>query len=293
MDKQILENLDFEKQHGLGNDYILINNLKWDITDNKKADLAKKLCKQHYSIGADGVLFVCHPKNTEIRMKIFNSDGSQAEMCGNGVRCFAKYIYEKDICKKDEIEIETLKGIVVARLNIIDDKVKSVKIDMGAPILDCEQIPVDLEDPVKQCVNESIVVLDKIFKFTAVSMGNPHAIIFTKGKLNDDELNRYGASIESNILFPKKTNVEFVKVLSKEEAILRVFERGVGITNSCGTGTCAAVVAGTILGLFDEDIPITVHNDGGDLIITYNGKTVFMEGPAEKVFEGIIDRIEF
>ncbi len=195
--------------------------------------------------------------------------------------------------KKDEIEIETLKGIVVAKLNVIDDKVKSVKIDMGAPILDCERIPVDLKDPVKKCVNESIIALDKIFKFTAVSMGNPHAIIFTRETLSDNELNRYGASIESNTLFPKKTNVEFVKVLSKEEAILRVFERGVGITNSCGTGSCAAVVAGTILGLFDEGIPITVHNDGGDLIITYNGKTVFMEGPAEKVFEGIISRIEF
>lgn len=293
MDKIILENLDFEKQHGLGNDYILINNLKWSIPDIKKADLAKKLCKHHYSIGADGILFVCHPKNTEVRIKIFNPDGSQAEMCGNGIRCFAKYIYENDIYKKDEIEIETLKGIVVAKLNVIDDKVKSVKIDMGAPILDCEQIPVDLKDPVKQCVNESIIALDKIFKFTAVSMGNPHAIIFTKETLSDDELNRYGASIESNILFPKKTNVEFVKVLSKEEAILRVFERGVGITNSCGTGSCAAVVAGTILGLFDEDTPITVHNDGGDLIITYNGKTVFLEGPAEKVFKGIISRIEF
>ncbi len=293
MDKIILENLDFEKQHGLGNDYILINNLKWGIPDIKKADLAKKLCKKHFSIGADGVLFVCHPKNTEVRIEIFNPDGSQAEMCGNGVRCFAKYVYENDIYKKDEIDIETLKGIVVAKLNVIDGKVKSVKIDMGAPTLDCEQIPVDLEDPVKQCVNESIIALDKIFKFTAVSMGNPHAIIFTKENLSDDELNRYGASIESNKLFPKKTNVEFVKILSKEEAILRVFERGVGITNSCGTGSCAAVVAGTILGLFDEDIPITIHNDGGDLIITYNGKTVFMEGPAEKVFEGTIDRIEF
>jgi len=293
MNKIILENLDFEKQHGLGNDYILINNLKWGIPDNKKVDLAKKLCKQHFSIGADGILFVCHPKNTEVRIKIFNLDGSQVEMCGNGVRCFAKYIYENDIYKKDEIEIETLKGIVVAKLNVIDDKVKSVKIDMGAPILDCEQIPVDLEDPVMQCVNESIVALDKIFKFTAVSMGNPHAIIFTKETLSNEELNRYGSSIGSNVLFPKKTNVEFVKVLSKEEAILRVFERGVGITNSCGTGSCAAVVAGTILGVFDEDTPITVHNDGGDLIITYNGKTVFMEGPAEKVFEGIISRIEF
>ena len=293
MGKILLENLDFEKHHGLGNDYILINNLKWGIPDDKKADLAKILCKHHFSIGADGVLFVCHPKSTEVRMKMFNPDGSQAEMCGNGVRCFAKYIYENDIYVKEEIEIETLKGIVVAKLKIVDNEVKTVNIDMGAPILDCDNIPVNLDTPVNRCVNESIVVLDKIFNFTAVSMGNPHAVIFTKNIVSDENLKKYGVAIESNKIFPKKTNVEFVKVLSKEEAVLRVFERGVGVTNSCGTGTCAAVVAGTILGLFSPNTPVTVHNDGGDLTITYNGKTVFMEGPAVKVFKGVIDRIEF
>lgn len=293
MDKIMLQNLEFGKYHGLGNDYIIINNLKYGIPDDKKSDLAKLLCTHHYSIGADGILFVCHPKKTEVRMKMFNPDGSQSEMCGNGVRCFAKFLYENDIYKKDKIEIETLKGIVIAKLTVINNEVKTVTIDMGTPILDCESIPVDLESPVNQCVNESIVVLDKILKFTAVSIGNPHAIIFTKNIINDNDLNKYGALIESNILFPKRTNVEFVKVLSKEEAILRVFERGVGVTNSCGTGTCAAVVAGTILGLFSENTPVTVHNDGGDLIITYDGKTVFMEGPAKKVFEGVIERVEF
>ena len=294
MEKILLENLDFEKHHGLGNDYILINNLKWGIPDDKKSDLAKKLCKQHFSIGADGVLFVCHPKLTEVRMKMFNPDGSQAEMCGNGVRCFAKYIYENDIYRKEEIEIETLKGIVVAKLKVVNNKVVSVTIDMGPPVLDCDSIPVTLESPVNRCVNESIVVLDKIFNFTAVSTGNPHAVIFTKNVINDEDLKKYGLAIESNTkIFPKKTNVEFVKVLSKEEAVLRVFERGAGVTYSCGTGTCAAVVAGTILGRFNQNTPVTVHNDGGDLKIIYNGKTVFMEGPAVKVFKGVIDRIEF
>ena len=293
MGKILLENLDFEKHHGLGNDYILINNLKWGIPDDKKADLTQKLCKPHFSVGADGVLFVCHPKLTEVRMKMFNPDGSQAEMCGNGVRCFAKYVYENGIYPQEEIEIETLKGIVVAKLKVVDNKVKTVAIDMGSPILDCDNIPVNLESPVNRCVNESIVVLDKIFNFTAVSMGNPHAVIFTKNVINDENLKKYGVAIESSKIFPKKTNVEFVKVLSTEEAVLRVFERGVGVTNSCGTGTCAAVVAGTILGLFSPNTPVTVHNDGGDLIITYNGKTVFMEGPAVKVFKGVIDRIEF
>ncbi len=293
MGKILLENLDFEKHHGLGNDYIIINNLKWNIPDDKKADLAIKLCKHHFSVGADGVLFVCHPKLTEVRMKMFNPDGSQAEMCGNGVRCFAKYIYENDIYAKEEIEIETHKGIVVAKLKVVKNEVETVTIDMGPPVLECESIPVNLESLVNRCVNESIVVLDKIFNFTAVSMGNPHAVIFTRNVINDENLKKYGVVIESNKIFPKKTNVEFVNVLSKEEAVLRVFERGVGVTNSCGTGSCAAVVAGTILGLFSENIPVTVHNDGGDLKITYNGKTVFMEGPTVKVFKGVIDRIEF
>jgi len=288
-----LENLDFEKHHGLGNDYIIINNLQWGIEDDKKKELAKKLCDLHFSIGADGLLFVCHPKIADIQMKMFNPDGSEAEMCGNGIRCFAKYVYENDILKKDYLEIETLKGIITANLTIVEEKVNSVKINMGPPILDCDSIPVISSGMNNQCINESLVVLDRIFEFTAVSMGNPHAIIFINNFLNNEQLNKYGALIESNERFPKKTNVEFVKVISKYEANLRVFERGVGITNSCGTGSCAAVVAGTILGLFSKKIPVTIHNDGGDLIITYDGKSVFMEGPVEKVFEGIIPQIEF
>ncbi len=288
-----LENLDFEKHHGLGNDYIIINNLRWGIDDDKKKDLAKILCVSHFSIGADGVLFVCDSNKTDIRMKMFNPDGTEAEMCGNGIRCFAKYIYENEIIKKEYIEIETLKGIITARLTIIEEKVRSVKINMGPPILDCDSIPVVASGLNNRCVNESLVVLDRIFEFTAISMGNPHAIIFTNDLLNDEQLNTYGALIESNERFPKRTNVEFVKVISENEANLRVFERGAGITKSCGTGTCAAVVAGTILGVFKKNNAVTVHNDGGDLIITYDGQNTYMEGPAEKVFEGMISQIEF
>jgi len=217
MDKITLHNLEFGKYHGLGNDYVIINNLKFGIPDDKKSDLAKILCTHHFSIGADGVLFVCHPKKTEVRMKMFNPDGSQGEMCGNGIRCFAKFLFENDIYKKEKMEIETLKGVIIAKLTIVNSKVEKVTIDMGSPILDCESIPVELENPVNRCVNESIAVLDKIFNFTAVSTGNPHAIIFTKDVINDDDLRKYGAAIESNPIFPNKTNVEFVKVLSKEE----------------------------------------------------------------------------
>ncbi len=292
MEQFILENLEFEKYHGLGNDYIIINDIKWKIPENKKSDLALKLCEIHFSIGADGLIFVCKSDVTDIKMRVFNKDGTEIEMCGNGIRCFSKYIFENNIVKKDKINIETLKGIKVARLNIIDKKVGSVEIDMGPPNLNCEEIPVLLDNSITQCVNESIVVLDKIFKFTAVSMGNPHAVIFVDVVFDDDQLNRYGATIESHNNFPKKTNVEFAKPISKEEAIVRVFERGVGITKSCGTGACATVVAGTILGIFNENVPIIIHNDGGDLKITYTGENVFMEGPIEKVFKGVLERIE-
>jgi diaminopimelate epimerase len=213
-------------------------------------------------------------------------------MCGNGIRCFSKYIYENDIIKKKEIKIETLKGIMLAKLSIIENKVKSVEIDMGPPILRCEEIPVILDSLVNRCINEPLVVLDKIFNFTAVSMGNPHAVIFIKDQLNNDKLNMYGAAIESHERFPNKINVEFVKVISDEECMVRVFERGVGITNSCGTGACASVVAGSLLGIFPKNTPITVHNDGGDLIITYSGKIVLMKGPINKIFNGIIEKIK-
>ena len=288
----VYENLEFEKYHGLGNDYIIINNIQHGIPEENKKKLALKLCQVHFSIGADGLIFVCNSDKADIRMQIFNNDGTEAEMCGNGIRCFAKYVYEKNIVKKDEMNIETIKGLNIAQLKIVDGIVETVTIDMGPPILEAEKIPVELHSNVSQCINEEFVIIDKIFKFSAVSMGNPHAVIFVQEQLNDDALNKYGAAIESHEYFPNKTNVEFVKVLSREEADLRVFERSVGVTNSCGTGTCAAVVAGTTLGLFKKNSPIMVHNDGGNLIITYTGRTVLMEGPVEKTFSGKIDILE-
>ena len=292
MNENLLENLTFGKYHGLGNDYIIINDIELEIPEEKKSILAKKLCKFHFSIGADGLIFVCDSEKADIRMRIFNDDGSEAEMCGNGIRCFCKYIYENDIVKKSKITIETLKGIMIGDLKVNNEKVETVKINMGAPILECDKVPVVSINNSDRCIAESIEVLGRRFQFTGVSMGNPHAIIFVEDQLDDNDLNKYGSAIEPHERFPKKVNVEFVKILSKEEAILRVYERGVGVTKSCGTGTCAAVVAGTLLNRFAENKPVVVHNDGGDLIITYTGKTVFMEGPVEKSFEGVIDFIK-
>lgn len=289
----IIENLEIEKYHGNANDYIIINDIISKIPEELKAKLALVLCRIHFSVGADGLIFVNGSDKAEIQMRIFNNDGSEAEMCGNGIRCFSKYVYENGIVKKDEISIETLKGILIAKLNVIDDIVKTVKINMGPPELECEKIPVISLRGSLTCLEEEIEILDKAFNFTAVNMGNPHAVIFVDEQLeDDDELIKYGSVIERHERFPKKTNVEFVKIISESESILRVFERGVGITKSCGTGTCASVVAGTLLGKFKKDIPVTVHNDGGDLIITFDGEVVFMEGPVEKVFKGIIEKIE-
>ncbi|MFX0072501.1 MAG: diaminopimelate epimerase [Candidatus Hermodarchaeota archaeon] len=286
-----LDNLTFGKYHGLGNDYIIINDITWQIPEEKKSLLAQKLCQFHFSVGADGLIYVCNSEKADIRMRIFNDDGSEAEMCGNGIRCFSKYAYENDLVRKQRINIETLKGIMIAELNIKNEKVEKVKINMGPPILDCEDVPVISIKNERECINEPIQILDKEFYFTAVSMGNPHAVIFVDEQLTDEELNKYGALIEPHNRFPKKINVEFVKIVSDTEAQLRVFERGVGITNSCGTGTCAAVVAGTIQGIFKKNTPIAAHNDGGDLSIIFDGETVFMEGPVELAFKGEIEKI--
>jgi len=284
--------LNFEKLHGLGNDYIILNDRDLMIPEEKKSALALKLCRHHFSVGADGLIYVCSSDIADIKMRIFNSDGSEAEMCGNGIRCFSKYIYENNIIKKDEIYIETLKGIMEAKLNIIDNQVKSVRIDMGPPILECKNISVISEINSDKCVNEKIIILDKIFYFTAVSIGNPHAVIFVENQLDDDNLNMYGSVIESHSRFPKKVNTEFVEIISNTEGRVRVFERGVGITKSCGTGACAVVVAGVQLGHFKQNFPIIIHNDGGDLVITYTGETVYLEGPIERVFYGNIKNLE-
>ncbi len=299
MKKITLEDFQFEKYHGLGNDYVLVNDIEWNIPEDKKADLSEKLCEWHFSVGADGLIYICTPSESngvDIRMRIFNIDGTEAEMCGNGIRCFSKYVYEHGIVSNEHLAIETLKGIISAEVRL-DEKndgvVSQVEIDMGSPILECKRIPVIPENNKQKCINESIVALDNIFNFSAISMGNPHCVIFIKEQLNDRDLNKYGALLENHERFPNKINVEFVKVLSKNECSLRVFERGVGITNSCGTGSCASVVAGVILGKFKKNEPITVHNDGGDMIITYTGDKVFMEGPVEKAFIGKIETLTF
>ena len=269
----------FWKMHGLGNDYIVIDNRNEKISDTEAAELAQKLCERRFSVGADGLLLVSNSSLADVKMLIFNADGSEAEMCGNGIRCFAKYCYENNIAKKNELTVETLAGIKRTWLTVEDNTVTSVMVDMGAPTLDRSNIPMLGRGT---CVNEDLQVNGEQYKVTCLSVGNPHCVIFV-GALDDFPVGRVGPKIENHSLFPKRTNVEFAQVLNRSELKVRVWERGCGETLACGTGACAAVAAGNLLRKVGNKV--RVHLLGGDLEVEY-AERLFLSGPAEKVFEG-------
>jgi diaminopimelate epimerase len=269
----------FWKMHGLGNDYIVVDNRNEKISDTEAAELAQELCERRFSVGADGLLLVSNSRVADVKMRIFNADGSEAEMCGNGIRCFAKYCYENNIAKKNELTVETLAGIKRTWLTVEDNTVISVMVDMGTPTLDRSAIP--LLDT-GTCVNEDLLVNGEQYKVTCLSVGNPHCVIFVDA-LDDFPVERVGPKIENHSLFPKKTNVEFAQVLNRNELKVRVWERGCGETLACGTGACAAVTAGNLLQKIGNKV--RVHLVGGNLEVEY-AERLFLSGPAEKVFEG-------
>jgi diaminopimelate epimerase len=269
----------FWKMQGLGNDYIVIDNRNEKISDTKAAELAQKLCERRFSVGADGLLLVSNSSLADVKMRIFNADGSEAEMCGNGIRCFAKYCYENNIAKKNELTVETLAGIKRTWLTVEDNTVISVMVDMGTPTLDRSKIPMLGRGT---CINEDLRVNGEQYNVTCLSVGNPHCIIFVDA-LDDFPVERIGPKIENHNLFPKRTNVEFAQVLNRNELKVRVWERGCGETLACGTGACAAVAAGNLLRKVGNRV--RVHLLGGDLEVEY-AERLFLSGPAEKVFEG-------
>ena len=272
--------MNFWKMHGLGNDYIVVDNRDQKIAEAKATDLAKKLCERRFGIGSDGLLLVSNSSVADVKMRIFNVDGSEAEMCGNGIRCFAKYCYENKIVKKDELDVETNAGVKHIWLTREKAEVKLIKVDMGAPNWDRKALPMKGKGP---CVNEGLQVdEEENYKVTCLSMGNPHCVIFVEN-VDESPVEYIGPMIESHPSFPKRTNVSFVQVLNKNELKVRVWERGCGETLSCGTGTCAAVAAANKLGKVGNKV--TVHVLGGDLQVEV-GKTLYLSGPAEKVFEG-------
>lgn len=276
--------MQFWKMHGLGNDYVVVDNRDDKIPDKGKnlSNVASKLCERRFSIGADGLLLVYPSKVADIKMRIFNSDGSEAEMCGNGIRCFSKYCYENGIVKKTEFTVETLGGIKHIWLTLEGKEVSLIKVDMGAPQWERSAIPMLGEG--KEAINETIKVDGEPYTITALSMGNPHCVTFVEN-VDEFPVDYVGDLIEHDKVFPKKANVGFAQVKSKNEMHLRVWERGCGETLACGTGTCAAVAAANRLGKVGNKV--TVHLLGGDLQIEI-GKTILMSGAAEKVFQGTL-----
>ncbi len=269
----------FWKIHGLGNDYIVIDNRDEKIGSADAAALAKKLCERRFSVGADGLLLVSNSAVADVKMRIFNADGSEAEMCGNGIRCFAKYCYENGIVGKDAVKVETLAGIKSVWLAVKNGEVNAVKVDMGAPNWGRSSLPMLGQGTF---INENLQADEENYKATCLSMGNPHCVIFVQ-TVDEYPVELIGPEIENSELFPKRTNVGFIQVLNKNELKVRVWERGCGETLACGTGACAAAAAANKLNKVGKKV--TVHLRGGDLQVEI-AEHVLLSGPAEKVFEG-------
>ena len=275
--------IEFTKMQGLGNDYVYIDCTKKELKENI-SELAKKMSNRHFGIGSDGIILICKSEIADFKMRMFNYDGSESEMCGNGIRCVGKFVYDKCLTAKKELKIETLAGIKTLELNIENGKVKTVKVDMGEPILEPEKIPViSKQNPVTDL---KINALDKEFKCTCVSMGNPHVITEVENTENF-EVKKYGPIMEIDKHFPNKANIEFIKILDKNHIKMRVWERGTGETLACGTGACAVLVASYLNGKTSNKAKVELL--GGTLTIEWNQENnhVYMTGSATTVFEGI------
>ena len=286
--------LEFTKMQGIGNDYVYIDCTKKELEKPEK--ISQIVSDRHFGIGSDGLILILNSKVADFKMEIYNADGSQAEMCGNGIRCVAKFVYDKGLTEKTKLKIETLAGIKELELNVENSKVKTVKVDMGEPILEAEKIPVYIDEkmkaegvmPTSVIKNLKLEAYNQNFTFTCVSMGNPHAITFIDN-VEKFDVKKFGSVFEVAKAFPKKSNIEFVEIIDKENINMRVWERGSGETMACGTGSCASVVACILNNKTSNKVK--VHLLGGELYIEWNKENnhIYMTGPAEIVFEGKID----
>ena len=274
----------FTKMQGLGNDYVYMDAIHQKIEN--ESSLAQFVSNRHFGIGSDGLILICKSDVADFKMRMFNSDGSEAEMCGNGIRCVGKFVYDKGLTDKTTVTIETLAGIKTLELNTKEGKVETVKVDMGEPILNPKEIPViSDEEPVKNLMLEAE---GRKFKFTCVSMGNPHAITEVEDTEKFD-VEKYGKVLEVDKAFPNKTNVEFIQIVDKNHVKMRVWERGAGETLACGTGACATAVACYLNGKTDRNVEVELL--GGKLFIEWNEENnhIYMTGPAVTVFEGVLE----
>ena len=272
----------FTKMQGIGNDYVYVNCLQETIEN--PSELAKKISDRHYGVGSDGLIMINPSDKADFEMEMYNADGSRGEMCGNGIRCVAKYVYDYGLTDKTSISVETLAGIKYLDMTVEDGKVVLVKVDMGKPMLRPEEVPVVSEK--EEVIDEPITVDGQEYRMTCVSMGNPHAVVFIDLDVKEFPLETVGVKFENHERFPKRVNTEFVNVLDRHTAQMRVWERGSGETLACGTGACAVAVACALNGLTEDEV--TVKLLGGDLQIKWDREknTVYMTGPAEVVFDG-------
>ena len=272
----------FTKMQGIGNDYVYVNCLQETIEN--PSELAKKISDRHYGVGSDGLIMINPSDKADFEMEMYNADGSRGEMCGNGIRCVAKYVYDYGLTDKTSISVETLAGIKYLDLTVEDGKVVLVKVDMGKPMLRPEEVPVVSEK--EEVIDEPITVDGQEYRMTCVSMGNPHAVVFIDQDVKEFPLETVGVKFENHERFTMRVNTEFVNVLDRHTAQMRVWERGSGETLACGTGACAVAVACALNGLTEDEV--TVKLLGGDLQIKWDREknTVYMTGPAEVVFDG-------
>ena len=275
----------FTKMHGIGNDYVYINCFDQNI-DNP-SELAIKMSPRRFSVGADGVILICPSDVADAKMRMFNLDGSEGKMCGNGIRCVGKFIYDNGIAKKDTVTVETLSGIKTLKITECDGKAETITVDMGKAEFTPEKIPA-----IADCdtiIDTAITVNGDEYNITAISMGNPHAVTFCD-EIDSLNLEKIGPYFEHHEMFPEGVNTEFVRVIDENSLQMRVWERGSGETFACGTGACAAAVAAVVNGYCKRESEITVHLVGGDLFITYTADgTVYMRGGATTVFDGIYE----
>lgn len=276
--------LKFTKMHGCGNDYIYFNCFNQII--NNPSALSVKLSNRRYGIGSDGIILICPSKTADAKMRMFNLDGSEGKMCGNGIRCVGKYLYDNDIAKKSEISVETLSGIKTLKVTENNGKAELLTVNMGKPELRAEKIPVNLS--LNRVIDYRTVFGGKNYNITCVSMGNPHCVVFCND-INSIDIEKIGPAFENSELFPEKVNTEFVEIVDKNVLNMRVWERGSGETLACGTGASAAVVAAVLNGFCSKNKDITVNLKGGTLAINYADEAVYMTGSAEKVFEGVVE----
>lgn len=275
----------FTKMHGCGNDYVYVNCFTETVEDPEA--VAKYVSDRHFGIGSDGLILIKPSKAADFEMAMYNADGSRGEMCGNGIRCVAKYVYDYGLTDQTDISVETLAGIKYLHLTIADGKVSQVRVNMGAPILEAARIPADF--PVSPVIAELMVVAGREYQVTCVSMGNPHCVIFMDEDVRELDLEKIGPDFENHVQFPKRINTEFVNVIDESHLRMRVWERGSGETLACGTGTCATVVASCLNKLTGNEA--TVELLGGSLHIEWDREEnlVYMTGPATVVYDGEIE----